>query len=184
MLKLNKTTLRYEKYFPKWISVLLISLIIYTTSITVYLVKNNQQQITKIEVVKTIEIIKKDTLKSKKLNTKNVLKEIRLNNIYFPEIVLKQALFETNNLKSNICLENNNLFGIRHYPNFDTTYAIAKNRGFLCFKTWEDSVKEYKRLQKRNFKESYYYDFLERSGYAEKTIYVNGLKKININDKI
>jgi uncharacterized FlgJ-related protein len=180
MLKLNKTTLKYEKYFPKWILITIIILISYS-SIATYLFYTKENSIYPI-IINNSTIVKTDTFKSKKLNAKNLLKEIKNNRIYFPEIVLKQAILETNSFKSNICIENNNLFGIRHYPNSDTTYAIAKNRGFLCFKTWEDSVKEYKRLQKRNFKESYYYDFLERGGYAEKNVYVKALKTININD--
>lgn len=176
LYKLNRNTLKYEKINIYKICLITISVFILLTYIHLLIIPNKPKD--KVFVLNTIieKYKPKDTIP--KLNKKNVLIELKKNNVYFPEIVLKQALLETNDFKSKICDENNNIFGIRHYPNSDTTYAIAKNRGFLCFKNWTDCVKEYKRLQKRNFKDEYYYSFLNNSNYAEKDIYVNILKKM------
>jgi uncharacterized FlgJ-related protein len=153
-----------------------IILLLGLNSFLIVKLKESPTEIIKDNIIIIDKTKKKDSIP--KLNKENVLIELKKNNVYFPEIVLKQALLETGGFKSNICIENNNLFGIRHYPANDTTYAICKNRGFLAFKDWRDSVKEYKRLQKRMFTDKYYYEFLNKANYAEKDLYIQRLKEL------
>ncbi|HVX48539.1 MAG TPA: glucosaminidase domain-containing protein, partial [Chitinophagaceae bacterium] len=69
-----------------------------------------------------------------------------------PEIVLKQAIYETGHFKSLVCLKKNNLFGFR-------SVVIYKS-----FATWQESVDYYKRWQDRHYTDTTedYYHFLQR----------------------
>jgi hypothetical protein len=167
--------LQLKKYIPyKWI-IISISLIAYSSFATIKALETKPQK----GYFKPITVIKRDVTDTAPALTKeNVYKELIANNIMFPDIVMNQCLIESGNLKSNIAIENNNLFGLRVYPNSDTTYAIARNRGHLAFKDWRDSVKEYARLQKRNFKPKYYYLFLKESNYAESPTYIQKLQSM------
>jgi uncharacterized FlgJ-related protein len=165
--------LQLKKYKPyKWILITL-GLILYSSFVTIKTINKIQLKPIYRPVISN-QITVNDTVPA--LTEQNVYNEILAQNIMFPEIVFKQCMVESGNLKSNIAIENNNLFGLRVYPNSDTTYAIARNRGHLAFKDWRDSVKEYARLQKRNFKPKYYYLFLKESNYAESPTYIQKLQ--------
>ncbi len=73
-----------------------------------------------------------------------------------PEIVLKQAIYESGHFKSANCVKKNNLFGFR-------SRIIYKS-----FETWQDCVDYYKRWQDKHYtndKEDYYH-FLQRINYS------------------
>ena len=98
----------------------------------------------------------------------SVLKEY---GVKHSNIVLKQSILETGWYKSNLCKENNNLFGFWY------------KKEFLKFDTWQDSIAYYKRWQDRHFDNECcddYYDFLVRRGYATDKEYINKLKSIKI----
>lgn len=90
-----------------------------------------------------------------------------------PDIVYAQAILETGNFKSNLCIYNNNLFGL-----YD-----SKNKRYHKFNHWTESVIAYRDWiqYKYNLKEDYY-DFLKRINYAEDTLYINKLKYIVNNE--
>lgn len=84
-----------------------------------------------------------------------------------PEIVYKQAILETGNFQSDLCVYHNNLFGLR------------KGKEYYKFKHWSESVLMYRnRIQSRLKENEDYYDFLSRIGYAEDPEYINKLKNI------
>ena len=89
--------------------------------------------------------------------------------IKHPEIVIKQAIYETGWLKSNFLMSRNNLFGFR-----------AKH--YLHFSNWKASVEYYKKWQDKNYKNDNedYYSFLVRIKYGTKH-YSNHLKKLKYN---
>jgi hypothetical protein len=75
--------------------------------------------------------------------------------IRHPEIVMRQALLETGNLRHPMLMSRNNLFGFRM-------------RAYLRFDNWQDSVAYYKRWQDRHYTDSSenYFRFLDRIRYA------------------
>ena len=90
-------------------------------------------------------------------------------NIEHPTIVKVQAILETGNFTSNLCIKNNNLFGL-----YD-----SKNKRYYSYKHWWESVEAYKKLIQRKYDNSkYYYIFLEDIKYAKDKEYINKVKKI------
>ena len=90
-------------------------------------------------------------------------------NIEHPTIVKAQAILETGNFTSNLCIKNNNLFGL-----YD-----SKNKRYYSYNHWWESVEAYKKLIQRKYDNSkYYYMFLEDIKYAKDKEYINKLKDI------
>ena len=84
-----------------------------------------------------------------------VFAEICRLGILRPEIVIRQALHETGNLRGGMLMQRNNLFGFRY-------------KSYLTFAHWKDSVNYYKKWQARRYlnpREDYFI-FLNRINYA------------------
>jgi len=105
-----------------------------------------------------------------KLTPQNVKKWLMFLEVKHADIVLKQSLLETGHYTSDVCKENNNIFGFRKskhtyysYPHWIMSIAAYKN--------WQDTVYD---------KDSHasYYDFLIDIGYAEDVGYINKLKRM------
>ena len=90
-------------------------------------------------------------------------------NIKHPTIVKAQAILETGNFTSDLCIKNNNLFGL-----YD-----SKNKRYYSYNHWWESIEAYKKLiQKKYDNSKYYYMFLEDIKYAKDKEYINKLKEI------
>ena len=90
-------------------------------------------------------------------------------NIEHPTIVKAQAIFETAHFTSDLCIKNNNLFGL-----YD-----SKNKKYYSYNHWWESIEAYKKLIQRKYNNSkYYYMFLEDIKYAKDKEYINKLKEI------
>ena len=90
-------------------------------------------------------------------------------NIEHPAIVKAQAILETAHFTSDLCVKNNNLFGL-----YD-----SKNKRYYSYNHWWESIIAYKKtIQKRYENSRYYYMFLEDIEYAEDKEYINKLKEI------
>lgn len=90
-------------------------------------------------------------------------------NIEHPTIVKAQAILETGNFTSNLCIKNNNLFGL-----YD-----SNNKRYYTYNHWWESVEAYKKLIQRKYDNSkYYYMFLEDIKYAKDKDYISKLKEI------
>ena len=90
-------------------------------------------------------------------------------NIEHPTIVKAQAILETAHFTSDLCIKNNNLFGL-----YD-----SKNKRYYSYNHWWESIEAYKKtIQKRYENSRYYYMFLEDIEYAEDKEYINKLKEI------
>lgn len=102
------------------------------------------------------------------LNKENVYRELLIQKVDFPEIVLAQAMLETGNFKSYGCLTRNNLFGLR-----------KKDGNYMSFEHWTFSVAAYKMyIQKYSHPPNDYYQYLQDLGYAEDPNYITKLKQI------
>ena len=90
-------------------------------------------------------------------------------NIEHPTIVKAQAILETARFTSDLCVKNNNLFGL-----YD-----SKNKRYYSYNHWWESIEAYKELIQRKYDNSkYYYMFLEDIKYAKDKEYINKLKEI------
>ena len=89
--------------------------------------------------------------------------------IEHPTIVKAQAILETAHFTSDLCIKNNNLFGL-----YD-----SKNKRYYSYNHWWESIEAYKKLIQRKYNNSkYYYMFLEDIKYAKDKEYINKLKEI------
>ena len=95
------------------------------------------------------------------LNIANLAKSIEKYGISHQRIVIAQALLETGYFTSRVCLECNNLFGLRR-----------KDGSYYEFNNWEESVKAYKDYVQYKYKGGSYLNFLKVIGYAEDPNYV------------
>ena len=93
------------------------------------------------------------------------------------EVVLQQIHLETGNLTSDVCLQNNNLFGMKQ-PRVRETTALGTKRGHAYYNHYIDSIKDYALWQQHMYEDGDYYAFLGRVGYAEATHYIKTLKSL------
>ncbi|MBO5612413.1 MAG: peptidoglycan DD-metalloendopeptidase family protein [Prevotella sp.] len=105
---------------------------------------------------------------NKELSITNLYAVLNRHDVKHKEIVLAQALLETGYFSSRVCLENNNLFGLRR----------PSNGKYYKFANWEESVKAYRDYVQYKYKGGDYYSFLNKIGYAEDSQYINKLRKI------
>ena len=94
-----------------------------------------------------------------------VTAEIQRQGIHHPDIVLAQARLETGNFKSDRCRRDHNLFGIKH------------GKKYARYRTWQESVADYKARISTRYKGGDYYAFLRRIGYAKDPKYTAKLKQ-------
>jgi hypothetical protein len=106
--------------------------------------------------------------------------------IKFPHIPYAQSKLETGSWKSNLFIENHNLFGMKEATRRVST-AKGSNKGHAYYDTWRESVYDYAFYQCRylgNIKtESEYFQYLSAT-YAEDSEYVDKLKRIIENEKL
>ena len=76
----------------------------------------------------------------------NFGKAIKKVGIKYPDIAIAQSLIETGNFTSHIFKDNNNLFGMQH-PEKRSTLSLGVKNGHAYYKSWIDSVKDYKLWQ-------------------------------------
>ena len=98
------------------------------------------------------------------LSHQNICKELVLQNVRFPKVVLAQCILESN-CKS----EFNNLLGMRH-TNGRYTTSIGQTNSYATYNTWQDCIKDYK-IWQSNYTgaintELNYLNYLDRN-YAE-----------------
>lgn len=105
------------------------------------------------------------------LNIANLARVMERYGIKFPKVVMAQALLETGYFTSRVCLEENNLFGLRR-PSDGSYYHFGK---------WEESVKAYRDYVQYKYKGGDYYSFLARIGYAEDPYYTARVRRIAEN---
>ena len=112
-------------------------------------------------------IYNNEKTKSNELTIENLYAALKKHGIKYPKIVLAQAILETGRFRSRVCIENNNLFGLRH------------SNGYYVFDHWEESVIAYKnKVQYKHRDNENYYAFLKRIGYASAKDYIERVREI------
>lgn len=88
-----------------------------------------------------------------------------------PEVVLKQAIYESGHFRSHIYQTKNNLFGFR-------------NKRYITYDTWQSCVDYYKVWQNKHYTNDSldYYRFIQRMNFSGKNRqrYVSQLKNTRI----
>ena len=102
------------------------------------------------------------------LTIENLYKVLDKYEVKFQKIVMAQALLETGRFTCPLCLQNHNLFGLRH----------PSDGSYYVFNSWEESVKAYKDDVQYKYDGGDYYAFLNRIGYAQDPKYTNKVMRI------
>lgn len=127
---------------------------------------------TKEEILKEplpVKLVQPEFFLSDIPNDSLVLEACEYYGIQHANIVLAQAILETGHYQSGGCTRDKNLFGLYN----------SRKQEFFKFEKWYHSVEAYRNMiQFRYDGESNYYDWLEKIGYAEDTLYVQKLKRI------
>jgi hypothetical protein len=110
------------------------------------------------------------TNKADTVNVYEVYRYIKCSGILYPDIVLRQAIWETGWFKSKHTLQKNNLFGFRY------------SKKYMSFDNWMACVDYYKSWQLRKYTnpDEDYYKFLIRIKYATSQKYISSLKSLKI----
>lgn len=173
MYKFNKQTLEFIKiYWPGYVFKYTISVVII---ILVWLLIIPIDRKIMINTEAQVIVAQRNEFSKEKL-----IKLINSLNFPFPDIIMAQAIHETNSFTSSIFIENHNLFGMKCATvRIHTSKGI--NREHAMYDNWMDSVYDrafYSATYLSNIKtEDEYYSFLSQS-YAEDPEYVNKLKQI------
>jgi len=102
------------------------------------------------------------------LNDSSILQELINNGCVLPNVAMAQSKIETAYYTSPICLENKNLFGIKHNKH---GFSIGTNRGHAKYNTYKDNIKDYVRIQNMYLKKI-------NGKYVEDENYIPKLKTI------
>ena len=116
-----------------------------------------------------IAYVRFGTRPPKELNINNLYQMLDKYGILYPKIVVAQAILETGYFTSNICLNYNNLFGLRH----------PSDGSYYRFNNWEESVKAYRDYVQYKYKGGDYFGFLNRIGYASDPNYLSKVRSIS-----
>jgi uncharacterized membrane protein YciS (DUF1049 family) len=115
-----------------------------------------------------------------KLNDSTLMAELIKQQITMPGIAFLQMQVESTNsntherYKSKICIENKNLLGIKYVGQKE---ALGEKNGHAYYKTYQDCIKDYKRLEK------YYLPKIEQRYSEVGSKYTTLLKALD-NDKL
>ena len=161
--------MRKKNYYWKELCLLLIGIFIGVAVEKYTPCSQPSEKVISIDV-KRDTIVHRDTLYVHQtivpLNEKNVLAELKRQQVPHANIVLAQSKLETGNYTSKVCKNKNNLFGIR------------KGNKYKTYNTWKESVSDYKRLISSRYKGGDYYQFLKKIRYAENPVYTETLREI------
>jgi len=173
--KYNKKKLKFKKINLIGITIAVILFLFLCTSSSI--LKNEETVAINEDIEKEVIII---INKMNEFSEEKLIKKIQELNFQFPHIVYAQSKLETNNFKSTIFLENNNLFGMKEATQRVHT-SIGTQNGFAYYNNWTESLYDYAfyystYLYKLTTKNEYY-NYLSQF-YAEDTAYVSKLKNI------
>lgn len=109
-----------------------------------------------------------------------LIEKIKQLNFRYPHIILAQAKLESGCFKSNIFLENNNMFGMKE-AKLRTNLAKGTNREHAYYDSWQESLYDYALYYSTYLSsiktEGEFFEYL-RQNYAEDPTYVQRLKQI------
>lgn len=176
--------LKYKKNYR--IAILILVQFVMLSTILVFNIISMNQTSEKFDDIKYISEETKVLIieENNKFSEARLREYIITTNIRFPHIVLAQAKLESGNFKSNIFLENNNLFGMK-VARKRPTLNKGENHNHAYYDNWKESVLDYAFYQAAFLNslktEDAYYAYLSNN-YAEDSDYVQKVR--NLADKI
>ena len=114
--------------------------------------------------------------------------QINQKNIKFPDIVFAQAVLESGHFKSQLFINQNNLFGMKAPKKGETTAINKGKKEYALYNDWDSSIEDYQLWQeftlknKGNLTRSQYFALLSRV-YASDKKYVSSLKRVIIDNQ-
>ena len=169
----DKRTLRFVRV--NWLSLMLkvVAVVAVIFSMLGLTIHNDRKDYSESEIM--IIMAKQNKFSPDKLVV--MIKEL---NFSFPEIVYAQAILETNNFKSRIFNENNNLFGMKQAVK-RITKARYTQYEHAYYTNWIESLDDYALYASTYLfplkTENDYFEYLSQN-YAADSQYVTKLKKI------
>jgi len=103
-----------------------------------------------------------------KLSDSSLTKELMKSGCILPSVAVAQAKVETGHFKSQVCVENKNLFGIKYHK---CKYVTGTKNNHASYNTYRDNIKCYVHVQNRYLRNI---DGI----YAEDVGYIQYLKKV------
>lgn len=178
--KYNKKTMQYSKLNWTSISIKTLGIIILISLLINLSFKTTaKNEYTEAEV--KIIVDRENTFSEEKLV--NLIKHL---NFKFPHIVYAQAVLESNNFKSNMFIENNNMFGMKEAMVRISTAKGTQN-GHAFYDDWKDCLYDYALYSARYLgsitSEEDYLNYISQN-YAEDGEYINKLKKVIVDNRI
>lgn len=176
--KFNKNSLNFEKTSKLRLLARPILFTAIITGVFAYTVKTEASipEEQKLIVLKEINHFSEDRL----------VEKIDGLNFRFPHIVLAQAKLESNNFRSYLFKQNNNMFGMK-LPSSRLTLAKGEEHGYASYDTWIESLMDYALYYSSYLKdirtEKEYYEFLSKF-YAEDLAYVEKIQKLVKNEQL
>jgi len=141
--------------------------------------KTELKEMTRYERVLLIN--ENDTFEKEKLI--EMMKDLNIRYAYIP---IAQSILETGHWKSDIFIENHNLFGMKQARSRITTSKGTK-KSHAYYETWRESVYDYAFYQARYLNkiksEADYFKYLSAS-YAEDPDYINKVKLVIQHEKL
>ncbi len=122
----------------------------------------------KTELQKKTDDITKSENHLPELTIPNLYKEIIRNGILYPKIVLAQAILETGWVRSSVCRNKHNLFGLTN----------PRTGKYYEFNHWTESVRAYYTKVQYKYKSGNYLLWLDEIGYAEDQDYIIAIMKV------
>lgn len=121
-----------------------------------------------------------------KFTKERFIEELKNKKIKYPEIVMAQAIIESGLGRSELFINNNNLFGMREARCRMTT-ALGSKNNFAYYQKWEDAILDMaffqcSYLNDINTEEKYY--LYLSANYAESPAYTQMVKNIVKDQKL
>jgi uncharacterized FlgJ-related protein len=174
----DKERLNFYKLSTKRITMflfLIASLISFTSVIIGKYIGKTQSYVEYTEMERMVLIKESDGFSKEKFVS--MLSDL---NVKYPHIVLAQSMIETGKWKSNIFLENQNLFGMKEAKSRITT-AEGTQHNHAFYEHWRESVYDYAFYQSRYLhnirSEGEYFQYLA-ANYAEDPNYLKAVKSL------
>lgn len=117
---------------------------------------------------------------------RSVYRELVEQEVDFPAVAWRQAMLESDHLRSYLARDHNNILGIKPSRIRESTVIGTSPGGHASYARWEDCVRDYRLRQLHFYRklghvpstEDEYYDWLVETGYAEDKSYVDKLRGI------
>lgn len=103
-------------------------------------------------------------------SVKDFVLELHIQEVKYPDIVLRQACLESTWFTSPVWKKRHNPFG------------FCYKGEYITFNDWKSAISYMKDWQDKYYKGGEYYRFIERIGYAQDCCYVETLKKMDMNN--